>query len=303
MKKVILDCDPGVDDALAIVLALNSKRIDLIGITTVNGNVGVNQTSLNARRILDYFGIDIPVAKGAARPLKAAPFHAKSFHGNDGLGDSPLLSPTSTRDLESADAVDFMIRSVDSGLRTIVATGPLTNIALAFQKNSRIMNKLDELVIMGGAVHEPGNVDSMSEFNFYVDPDAADYVLQRRIPKVLVPLDATHKVVLTPSDVAGLENTPSGKFVKSIIAKYEKASLTLGFRGSHLHDPLAMGYCIDKTFLKLRRASIWVETRGKYTRGACVSEERPWVNFKPNVTFAWDVDSSRFVNYFKKTVS
>ena len=304
MKKVILDCDPGVDDAMAIVLALNSKKIDLVGITTVSGNVGVNQTSLNACRILDYFKItNLPVSKGAAHPLKATPVHAKSFHGNDGLGDSPLLPKTSERKLEPVHAVDFIIQSVEAGLKTIVATGPLTNIALAFKKNPRIMNKLDELIIMGGAVHEPGNVDSISEFNFYADPDAADYVLQRKVPKTLVSLDVTHKVILTPSDVDQLENTPSGKFVKSIIAHYQKASLGSGVRGSHLHDPLAMGYCIDKTFLTLNPAFIRVETEGKYTRGECVPEERSWVKITPNVNFAQDVDVNRFIDYFKKTIS
>jgi purine nucleosidase len=301
LKKIILDCDPGVDDALAIVLALNSGKIELEGITTVNGNVGVDQTFLNAHRILDYFKIDVPVARGASRPLKAAPVHAESFHGRDGLGDSILLPPgAKTR---SKNAIDFLLQSVDSGLKTIVATGPLTNIALAFQKDSEVMNKLEALIIMGGAIHEPGNVDSVSEFNFYADPDAADYVLHTKVPKILVPLDATHKALLTRSAVQEMKNTASGKFVKSIIAKYLGAELAQGIGGAHLHDPLAMGYCIDRSFVKLQSAFLRVETQGKYTQGACVVEERPWVQYVPNAKYAWDVDSKRFVDYFIDTVS
>ena len=298
MKKIILDCDPGVDDALAIVLALNSGKIALEGITTVNGNVGVEQTFRNAHRILDYFEIDIPVARGASRPLKVAPVHAESFHGHDGLGDSRLLPPGAKPRPKQQNAIDFLIQSVASGLRTIVATGPLTNIALAFQKDAKVMEQLEELVIMGGAIHEHGNVDTLSEFNFYADPDAANYVFQTKIPKVLVPLDATHRALLTPSAVRKIKDTPSGKFVKSVLAKYLHAELAEGNGGAHLHDPLAMGYAIDKSFVKLKSTFLRVETQGKYTRGACVVEERPWVKYTPNAKYAFDVDAKRYVEYF-----
>jgi purine nucleosidase len=303
LKKIILDCDPGVDDALAIVLAVNSGKIELQGITTVNGNVNVDQTFLNAHRILDYFKIKLPVAKGAKRPLIVDPVHAETFHGRDGLGDSSLLPPESESTSKSKNAVDFLIQAVAAGLKTIVATGPLTNIALAFQKNPETMNNLEELIIMGGAIHEPGNVDSASEFNFYADPDAADYVMKTIVPKILIPLDATHRALLAPHAIKEMKDTASARFVKSIIAKYLRAEMAQGFRGAHLHDPLAMGYCIDRSFVKLKRAFLRVETQGKYTRGACVVEERRWVNYTPNVKYAWDVDSKRFVDYFVDTVS
>ena len=303
MRDIILDCDPGVDDALAIVLALNSRRVNLKGITTVCGNLSVNQTTLNACRVLDYFNARIPVAKGASKPLKASPVYAKSIHGNDGLGDSRLLPNSSNRKLEAKNAIDFIIQSVGSGLKTIVATGPLTNIALAFMKNEGIMDTLEELIIMGGAIHTPGNVDRLSEFNFFFDPDAADYVMQRKVPKVLVPLDVTHKVVFTPRDVKNLPDSSSGKFVKSIITKYMRVSIDKGSIGSPLHDPLAMGFCLDRTFLKLRPMHLRVESNGIYTRGACVPEERSWVNIRPNASVALDVDSGRFLDYFKRVVS
>ncbi len=304
IRRVVFDCDPGVDDALALILAMNSRRVALEGITTVSGNVGVNQTTRNACRLLDYLGLDVPVAKGASRPLKARPSHAGSVHGKDGLGDSPLLPRGSSRKTESEDAASFIVRSVESGVRTIVATGPLTNIALAFQKDGKVMDRVEELIVMGGAIRVPGNVDSQSEFNFYSDPDAADYVLQgTTVPKVLVPLDVTHRVVVTPAGLAEIGGSRTGMLAKSVLGKYQREYVASGFRGAPLHDPLAMGFCIDRTFLELQPMHVRVETSGTYTRGACVPEERPWMHRRPNVKVALGVDSERFLDYFKKTVS
>ncbi len=303
LRRIIFDCDPGVDDALALVLALNSGLVEMAGITTVSGNVSVSKTTRNACRLLDYLGLDVPIARGAGRPLKVKPRHA-SVHGTDGLGDSRLLPADSSRKVEREGATDFIVRTVESGVRTIVATGPLTNIALAFQEDCNVMNRLDELIIMGGAVRAPGNVDSLSEFNFHSDPDAADYVLQSAsVPKVLVPLDVTHKVLLTPADLSEIGDSRSGRLVKSIVGRYQKGYADSGLAGSPLHDPLAMGFCIDATFLKLQPMYLRVETSGAYTRGACVPEERPWMHKRANVRVATGVDSRRFLEYFKKTAS
>ncbi len=302
-RRIIFDCDPGVDDALALVLALNSGAVEMAGITTVSGNISVGQTTLNACRLLDYLGLEVPVARGAARPLRVAPRHA-SVHGEDGLGDSRLLPVGSTRMVEREAANGFIVRAVESGVRTIVATGPLTNIALAFQKNRKVMERLEELIIMGGAVRAPGNVDSRSEFNFHSDPDAADYVLQSAsVPKVLVPLDVTHQVVLTAADLAEIGDSRSGRLVKSIVGRYQRGYAGSGLAGSPLHDPLAMGFCIDPTFLELQPTYLRVETTGTYTRGACVPEDRPWVHKRANVKVAVGVDSQRFLEYFKETAS
>jgi inosine-uridine nucleoside N-ribohydrolase len=176
---------------------------------------------------------------------------------------------------------------------------------MAFQRNSRVMRELEELIIMGGAFRTHGNVDSLSEFNFYADPHAADYVLQKTegVCKVLVPLDVTHKVILTPTDLKELGDSMSAKLAKSIAAKYQRAYLERGFKGNPLHDPLAMGYCIDDSFLKLKPLSVHVETQGIYTRGMCVSEERPWVHEEPNLAVALEVKPEKFLGYFKKAIS
>ena len=304
MRKTILDCDPGIDDALAIILALNSDKIDLYGITTVHGNSPLSQTTLNARRILDYLKSDAPVAMGSSRPLKAKQisYEVENVHGKDGLGDSSLLPKTSRRPY-GKNAVDFILEGIKSGVRTLVATGPLTNIALAFQKDSETMKKLEELVIMGGAIHVSGNIDFLSEFNFYADPHAADYILQNAdVRKVLVPLDVTRQVILTPSIKRNISNSKTGKLAKSIVKKYQTSYVKRGFKGNPLHDPLALGYAIENKFLKLTPMNLRVESEGKYTRGECVPEQRPWANVEPNVYVATEVRSKDFLRYFQKTI-
>jgi inosine-uridine nucleoside N-ribohydrolase len=304
MKRIILDCDPGIDDALALLLAFKSGRVILAGVTTVSGNVSVEQTTKNACRLLDYAGADVPVAKGAARPLRVPPLHGERVHGKDGLGDSPLLPPSSQRRLEREDAAGFILDCVRSGVETIVATGPLTNIALSFQRDEKTMGGVKELIIMGGAVRVAGNVDSISEFNFYADPDAADYVLQRTgVRKVLVPLDVTHQVIMTPARLSRIGDSPTGRLAKSILRTYVRRYRGEGLPGSPLHDPLAIGYCLDETFLRLRPMFLRVETTGTYTRGACVPEERVLAHRRPNVSVALGVDSERFLDYFEDVLS
>jgi inosine-uridine nucleoside N-ribohydrolase len=304
LKRILFDCDPGVDDALALILALNSHRVRIEGITTVAGNSPVSQTTLNACRLLDYLDADVPVAKGAGRPLRASSVRAERVHGKDGLGDSDLLPPRSGRRVEEQGAVEFMIARVAAGVKTLVATGPLTNVALAFRRDASVMSGLRELIIMGGAVRVPGNVDSVSEFNFYSDPDAADYVLKRTsVEKVLVPLDVTHRVMLTPADLEGIGASRSGSLVRSMVLAYQRGYGGSGFPGAPLHDPLAMGYCLDRTFLQLTPMFLRVEPAGAYTRGACVPEERRGEHPTPDVRVALGVDSRRFLDFFKATVS
>lgn len=303
-RRIILDCDPGVDDALALALALQSKRVELAAVTTVCGNLPVSRTTLNACRILDYFGSDTPVARGASKPLRVPPLHARPVHGTDGLGDSPLLPPRSPRRVEHEDAEAYIASCVESGARTIVATGPLTNIALAFQRHKKAMEDLEGLIIMGGSIHVPGNTDSLSEFNFYADPDAADYVLRGTgVPKVLVPLDATHQVILTRAGLEEIGDSAAGRLAKSILPKYQSRYIDSGFAGSPLHDPLAVGFCLDSKFLELQPMFVRVETAGAYTRGTCVPEERPSEHKRPNVMVGLRVDSERFLRYFKEVLS
>lgn len=312
MKKIIFDCDPGVDDALAIILAIKSGKIHFDAITSVYGNSPVEQTTLNILRILDYFKdeikYNISVGKGEPKPLvysKIDLTRAKNVHGIDGLGDTDLLPKTSERGYEP-DAVDLILQKIKSGTKTIVATGALTNIAKAFQKNPETMSLLDEIIIMGGAIKEPGNIDRLSEFNFYSDPHSADYVLQQKVKKILVPLDVTHKAIFTPEMRDLIPDSRTGKLVKAVVKKYQDFYMSASkFSGNPLHDPLAMAYAINPSFLELTSMILNVETEGKYTRGTCVPELRSKAvdETKINTYVALKVDSKRFLKYFLKTIS
>lgn len=308
MKKIIYDCDTGIDDALAIILALKSDRISIEAITCVFGNSPVEKTTLNTLRILDYFEKDISVARGEEKPLIYPSIdysRAINAHGVDGLGDSKILPLISFRNYEN-NAVNLILEKIKLGVRTLVATGALTNIAKAFEKDPITMNLLDEIIIMGGVINEAGNIDRLSEANFYNDPDAADFVLQQKIKKILIPLNATHKVIFSIKDKELLPDNKTGKLIKSIIENYQKFYINnSNLSGCPLHDPLAMGYAIDPSFLKLTPMDLKVESKGKYTRGVCVPELREKMRSKINfnIDVALEVDNKRFLEYFIKTIS
>ena len=308
MKKIIYDCDTGIDDALAIILALKSDAISVEAITCVFGNSPIEKTTLNTLRILDYFKKDIPVAKGEGKPLIYPPIdysRAIKAHGVDGLGDSKILPLSSLKNYET-DATDLILKKIKSGVRILIATGALTNIAKAFEKDMITMNLLDEIIIMGGVINEAGNIDRLSEANFYNDPHAADFVLQQKVKKILIPLNVTHKVIFTIKDKELLPDNKTGNLIKSIIEHYQKFYINNSkFQGCPLHDPLAMGYAIDPTLLKLTPMNLKVETVGKYTRGVCVPElrEKMITKMNFNVDVALEVNDKRFLKYFIKTIS
>lgn len=288
---MLIDCDPGVDDALAIALGANSGKLDIRGISTVHGNMGIDQVTINALKVVEYLNLEIPVARGLARPLRVERVAASDFHGKDGLGNSGL--PVPTRRAEE-DAVEFIARGIrDEGVRTVVATGPLTNIAEAFRKHCKVMESLDELVMMGGSVCRPGNITRYAEFNFYADPHAAKYVLEQKVEKTLVPLNVTERVIFTPQQLASLGESRTARLAKRIVPVYQQYCMKHeGFPGNPLHDPLAVGYAIDNTFLKTRKLGLAVRTGIPHHRGECAVEG------EPNVNVALEVDSERFLNYF-----
>ena len=203
IHQLIIDTDPGVDDAMAIALACAHPHIELLGLTTVFGNVSVEMATRNALAILQQFGSDnVPVATGAASPLVQKPLpHPDFVHGKDGLGNINL-SPSTQTPL-SADAADFIVEQANlhPGEITLVAVGPLTNVAVALQRDPDLPGKLKNLVVMGGALDEPGNVSPVAEANFLGDPHAADEVFSVEWPAVIVGLDVTHKVLLFDSDL------------------------------------------------------------------------------------------------------
>ena len=220
--KVIIDTDPGVDDAVAILAALASPEIDVIALTTVTGNVDIQKTTLNARRLVELAGRpDVLVVEGCAEPLHDIPRHASEVHGEDGLGDLTWDEPTVG--VHPQFAVDYLAEQIEAGPVTIVAIGPLTNLARLVQNYPGIEKKLENLVIMGGASLQ-GNVTAAAEFNIWADPEAAKIVFGADWPITFMPLDLTHQAFLTDEDVAFFRslNTEVGTRMADFLEPYAK---------------------------------------------------------------------------------
>jgi purine nucleosidase len=279
--NVILDCDPGVDDAVALLLAFKRPdALNLVGISCVAGNVGLDKTTRNACLLREVAGReDVPVFGGADRPLVVEPVLADDFHGPEGLGDYPVFAPK--KGTESQSAVAFIIetlRTYESGTITLAITGPLTNIAQAFQQAPDIIARVKQIVLMGGARSEGGNITASAEYNIYADPHAAAIVLQAKCPTIVLGLDATHQVRGTPPRIARL--TDLGNEVAMLAADTLAFSNTLpgnmeGATGAPLHDPCVIAYLLAPALFTTRPCSIQVETNSTLTRGHTAVEFRP----------------------------
>ena len=306
-KQVILDMDPGIDDALAILLALRSPELKLRAITTVSGNVHVDKTSVNALKVLEIAGIsDIPVAKGLSKPLVRQLVTAERFHGVDGLGDTGLPPPKLT--LDKRHATDLIIQEVEASEKreiTLIATGPLTNIAASLKRSPEISEKVDQLIIMGGAYgvtpYGFGNQTPVAEFNIYVDPEAAKIVFRSGIPLTAVGLDVTTNPSAVLESKLYSEICSADKPVAKFISKITRSWITQ-WGTITIHDPMAVALCIDRTLFKTDRFHVDVETRGELTVGQTVTDRRFWLEevyrAKPNVNVCVDVEGKRFLNLF-----
>ena len=316
-KSVLIDTDPGVDDALAILLAMRSPELHIEAITTVCGNVQVEQATINVFRILELAGIEeYPViGQGSCDPLQKTLTTATHIHGDDGLGGiEPAGEPPgrfcrvdSEGNFDLPSAEDVMLDFAKRADGTIVCLGPLTNLARAVQKDERLLKNVREIVIMGGAIEAPGNITPVAEFNIYSDPHAADVVFRSGLPVTLVPLDVTGVTALKLSDLEAVKETdldPVGRFVFERSVHMIGLMDTLGREAAFaLHDPLAVGAAVDGTLLTCRPVPLCVETEGLVTEGMTVADRRPLRDeFKPypRVRVAFDADSQRFVEMFKE---
>ena len=302
-RPVILDADPGVDDALAIMLALGSPELDVLGICTVSGNVPLDTGTGNALKVLALLGrSEVPVYTGASRPLRREAVYATEVHGTGGLGDSALPLPDSP---PSGDAVSFIAETLSArpGEVTLIAVGPLTNLALAEARAPGVLKKAREVCAMGGAVDEPGNITPAAEFNFFADPDAARQVVRSGASITLAPLDVTHRVALVASHLARMPATPVGRFVKEAVRPAMELALRLqAGRRFFLHDPLAVGLAIDPSFFRIETVFADVETEGDLTAGQVVADRRSFTREGNReglpVKCALDVDAARFLELF-----
>lgn len=277
-RKIILDCDPGHDDAVALLLAHGNPEIELLAVTTVVGNQTLEKVTRNALSVAAIAGITgVPFAAGAARPLLREIQVAPDIHGESGL-DGPVL-PVPEIELDSRHAVDLIIDTVlahEPGTVTLVPTGGLTNIALAARKEPKIISRVKEVVLMGGGYHV-GNFSAVAEFNIAIDPEAAHIVFNAGWPVVMVGLDLTHQALATPEVAAKIAavGTKPAQFVGELLEFFGKTYKDIqGFDSPPVHDPCAVAYVIDPTIVKTRKVPVDIELTGTLTLGMTVADFR-----------------------------
>ncbi|NEM89803.1 nucleoside hydrolase [Galbitalea soli] len=293
--RILLDCDPGLDDALAILLAVGDPALELVGITTVGGNVSLANTTRNALQLREYLGIDeVPVAAGAAEPLVRAPETAAHVHGAEGLGD--LVLPAARLAASEAHAVEVIIETLraEPGAIHLVATGPLTTIALALRKEPRIAEWAASFTIMGGSFTR-GNASPAAEFNIYVDPEAAAEVFAAGWTVTMVGLDLTLQALVTPEvEARMLTLGPIGGELVVPLATYYRNRSGDAFQGQAVHDVCAVAYLARPELFVSRPARVEVETRGEFTSGMTVVD---FSSDRPNAIVPVELDVEGFWDY------
>lgn len=299
-KRILIDCDPGQDDAVMLLLAFGARdQLDIAGITTVAGNVPLAKTQRNARIICELGGVsDIPVFAGCARPMVRSLVTAEHVHGREGIDGTPIYDPGLA--LQDAHAVDFIVETLlgaEDNSVTLVPTGPLTNIAMAIVREPRILPKISEIVLMGGALREGGNTTPSAEFNIYVDPHAADVVFSCGRPIVVMPLDVTHQVITTAARTAeiGKIGNKTGTAVQAMLEFYNRYDEEkYGTDGGPLHDPCTIAYLLDPGLFWGKDINVTIETQSELTMGATVADIWQVTERRPNAKWIHGVDADGF---------
>ncbi len=298
-RKIIIDTDPGQDDAAAILLALASPELEVVAIVALAGNVPLHHTTTNARKVLALAGrTDVPVHAGAIRPLVRPLVTAEHVHGKTGLDGTVLPEPEVP--LQAGHGVDVLIdrvREAASGEITICTLGPLTDVALALVKAPDIAARVGAIVMMGGAYFEVGNITPTAEFNVFVDPEAAEVVMKSGIPITVVPLDVTHRVLTTPPRIERLRGLGNrcGKVLSELLSFSEAFDLKkYGSDGAPLHDPNVIAYLLKPELYRGRRINVEIECASALTRGMTVADWWGVTDREPNVTYLRDVDAEGF---------
>ena len=299
MRKIIIDTDPGRDDAAAILLALASPELEVVGIVAVAGNVQLHHTERNARRIVDLSGrSDVPVYAGCERPIERELVTSEHVHGQTGLAGYELPEPRMR--LESRHGVDFIIETVmsaESGTITLCCIGPLTNIGTALVKEPRVAARIREIVLMGGTRAEVGNITPTAEYNMYVDPEAADIVLKSRIAITIAPLDVTGLVLASRQRLARFASlgNRAGRAIAGLLDFSQNLDFTRwGGIGAPLWDPCAVAYLLQPELFKGKMVNVCIETTSPLTRGTTVVDWWQATDRSPNVNFLWDINVEGF---------
>lgn len=301
MTPVIIDCDPGHDDMIAIMFAEADPEINLLGITTVAGNQTGEKTFLNALKVLTLTGrTDLPVARGADVPLFRELTVAPEIHGVSGLDGADLPESTvKPRDMHAVDLIEELVYGSDDKV-TLVPTGPLTNIAMTFLKNPAIKDRIEKIVLMGGAVFD-SNITPAAEFNIYVDPEAADIVFRSGVPVTMVGLDVTNKALITFDDIETLRGFggPVSGVVAPLLDFFARANRDVfGFSGAPVHDALAVAAVSKPDIITTRHLHVAIETGGTLTRGQTVADVYGVTGAEPNAHVALGLDHSQFLQVF-----
>lgn len=306
---IIVDCDPGIDDAIALLTAFVSPELEIIGITPVCGNQPLARTLRNTLQICELGGrADVPVYAGCPRPLFREPIHGQ-FHGKSGLGNTVLPEPQKVA--EDLSAVEFMIKAFTeaaaSGRKiTLCCLGPLTNLAVALRMKPEIADGIARIVMMGGAYREPGNRTMTAEFNVLADPHAAHVVFSSGIPLVALALDATHQVILTPEHVgkfAAVSGRISGPLAEMMEFWDRNDVRRYGSRGGPLHDPLVIAYLLAPELFKTEKARVFVEHESELCMGQTVADWYGKTGLEPNAEIVVKVDASGVIALFLDRLS
>lgn len=302
-RKVIIDCDPGIDDSLAILLAVNSPELDILGITTCSGNVDAKMGAKNALKTLQICSsLNIPVYKGEDKPLKRELVTAQDTHGEDGLGENfyECVAEHSIKE----NGVDFIIDTLKNNKDvSIIALGPLTNIAKAIMKDKKAFENLDEFISMGGAFRIHGNCSPVAEFNYWVDPHAADYVYKNLPKKIhMIGLDVTRKIVLTPNIIEFINrlDKDTSKYITEITRFYIDFHWEQeGIIGCVINDPLAVAYFIDRSICSGFESYVEVVEDG-IAMGQSVVDSFDFYKNNKNTVVLTEVDDKKFMYMFLK---
>lgn len=302
-QKIIIDTDPGHDDAMALMLACKSGEFDILAVTTVCGNSTVENTTRNARFILDFLGQErIPVYSGGEQPLQH-PLIQAVVHGLSGLDG---IDPANESEL-TGDAVDQILSLVRENPNevTIVTLGPLTNIALAIQKDPETMTLLKEIVSMGGAIDVAGNKNRVAEFNIFVDPEAADIVMRFPVKKTLIPLDACNHVLLQLEDIAAIKDDRLRNLLNKMLIPYiANLEKDVGITGALMYDPLTIFYLLQPSSCRVVMQHVLIETKGDITRGMTVVDKRKvGYGLEPNTKIVKYIESKDFITCFIDTLN
>ncbi|MDX1690431.1 MAG: nucleoside hydrolase [Acidimicrobiia bacterium] len=299
-RPIVIDTDPGQDDAVAILLALASPEdLDVVAITAVAGNVPLDRSESNARRIVELAGrTDVPVYRGMARPLVRESGTAEAVHGSTGLDGADLPPPTMPLTPgHGVDAIVDILRSRDPGTVTLCPLGPLTDVAAAMTRAPDVVGRIREIVLMGGGFFEGGNWTPAAEFNIWVDPHAADVVFRSGVPITMVPIDVTHKALIEPRHLDRLRalGTPVGDAVAGMLDFFNRYDMArYGTVGAPLHDPCVIAWLLEPDLFTGKDCSVRIETMSELTMGMTVVDWWGLTDDPPNARVIHDVDAEGF---------